>query len=72
MICPSRSVICLRIDGLELSQIQVIEEIGSAPQSVEAPEAFPLLYIATEDTGAELVTFRSCQTGQWRIAARSI
>ncbi|MHA7900412.1 MAG: beta-propeller fold lactonase family protein [Henriciella sp.] len=45
------------VDQAELVQHQMVEAIGSVPQSVEAPEAFPLLYIATEDTGAELVTF---------------
>ena len=53
----ARRLFVFGIDGTELSQIQTIDDIGSAPQSVEAPEAFPLLYIATEDTGAELVTF---------------
>lgn len=46
-----------RVENEILSQIQMVDEIGSTPQSVEAPEVFPLLYIATEDTGAELVTF---------------
>ncbi|MEL6724249.1 MAG: hypothetical protein AAFP81_03620 [Pseudomonadota bacterium] len=53
----AQRLLVFRVEGTTLSPIQVVEEIGSAPQSVEAPGAFPLLYIATEDTGAELVTF---------------
>ncbi|MEM9108261.1 MAG: hypothetical protein AAGC96_21680, partial [Pseudomonadota bacterium] len=45
------------IDGSELTLVQSIDGVGAAPQSVEAPAVLPLLYIATEDTGAELVTY---------------
>ncbi|MEO1642092.1 MAG: beta-propeller fold lactonase family protein [Pseudomonadota bacterium] len=45
------------VDDGALTLLQEVEVGGASPQSVEAPEALPLLYIATETDGAELVTF---------------
>ncbi len=60
----ARRLFVFEIQGSTLKEVQVLEDVGSAPQSVEAPETYPLLYIATEDTGAELVTFSVLPTGE--------
>lgn len=56
----------LSVFAVEDGALRIIQDIdvgGKSPQSVEASEGLPLLYIATETEGAELVTFSVSDEG---------